>query len=178
MAHVNLDFQDQAYPGVSEMSEESSVFLNKGQTITLETRFGLLSFKGEQAIEFPQGLFGFSNCRSFGLANLPSDPDNQFKILQSLEDQTLSFIVLPQARAKDGLIKIEHLDEALNTLGMIDYEEAAILLIVTIRPQPGGGIRMTCNTQAPVLVDSLNRKAWQVVLSDSRYNVQHSLAGD
>ena len=42
-------------------------------------------------IEFPQGLFGFENCKNFSLTEAEYKP---FCWLQSEDDKTLSFLVV------------------------------------------------------------------------------------
>lgn len=174
MAEVAYDMIQPSYSGVPTMSAdtESVTVPAPDDVITIETRFGLLSFTAAQTLDMPQGLFGFADKRGFGLANLPTDPDSQFKVLQSLDDGTLSFIVLPIAK-DGGLIDAADLDMACDDVGVLP-EQAAFLLIVTIRKLPEG-VKLTCNLQAPLVIDTTARKAYQHVLQDSRYAVQHPL---
>lgn len=174
MAEVAYEMHQSGYAGVPTMSAdaESGTETTPDNVISLETRFGTLTFETAQTLDLPQGLFGFADKRGFGLANLPSDPDSQFKILQSLEDPTLSFIVLP-VPYEGGLVDAADLDVACEEVG-IAKQDAAILLIVTIRKLPDS-VKLTCNLQAPILIDAVNRKAYQHVLQDSRYSVQHPL---
>ncbi|NIR61559.1 MAG: flagellar assembly protein FliW, partial [Gammaproteobacteria bacterium] len=47
----------------------------------------------EDTVVMPQGLLGFAERRRFGLAELPESIGRRFKLLQSLEEPTLCFIV-------------------------------------------------------------------------------------
>ena len=62
---------------------------------TVETRFGTLTFQNASLIRMPRGILGYADQQTFGLANMPDPNLSQFKVLQSMEDAELSFIVLP-----------------------------------------------------------------------------------
>jgi hypothetical protein len=56
----------------------------------------------------------------------------------------------------------------------INPDHLAMLFIVTIRSAgPGGGITMSINHRAPIVIDASNRNARQVVFSNNKYSVQH-----
>ncbi|MBK5925755.1 hypothetical protein, partial [Rhodobaculum claviforme] len=69
----------------------------------MHTRFGTLTIKPEHKLEMPKGPFGFAGYTQFALADVPNQAASQFRILQSLEDASVSFIVLPIA-ADNGWI--------------------------------------------------------------------------
>jgi len=141
--------------------------------ISLSTRFGNFEFDRAQALNMPNGLLGFAGYSEFGLATPPGDGFGQFKILQSLQDADLSFIVLPLP-VDNGLIDREDIEDATASLdGNID--DMAILLIATIRKLPDGS-KLTVNTQAPIMIDAARRQAWQYILHNPKYNIQHELA--
>jgi len=54
-------------------------------------------------------------------------------------------------------------------------EDAVFLLIATLRPKAEGGLDITVNRRAPVLIDTQRMTGRQVVLNDSRYEVQFQL---
>ena len=172
MPELAYRYEDTADQGVAAMSSDAPTTATGEEVTTLETRFGTFSFAAEQVLDLPQGLLGFADKHAYGLAKLPNDTNGQFKVLQCLTDANLSFIVLP-VPFNAGLIDAADLIDACQTLG-ISAENAAILLIVTIRPQPTG-IKLTCNLQAPVILDTERRVGWQHVLHNNRYAVQHPL---
>src|SRR5690554_4772706 len=61
----------------------------------IETRFGQVRVYRNQPIIFPTGMLGMPEKNQFCLTTLPSPKMARFKLLQSLEDDTLSFLTLP-----------------------------------------------------------------------------------
>jgi flagellar assembly factor FliW len=138
----------------------------------IETRFGPLAFGPENRVNMPLGLLGFGNYRRFGLAELPQPELAAFRLLQSLENPKLSFIVHP-VKLGDPRIAREDLEDAALSVG-IDVESAAFLLIVTVRPGPKGS-SITVNLRAPIVVDVKRALARQVVMANSSYSIQQPL---
>ncbi|MGO1117864.1 flagellar assembly protein FliW [Rhodovibrionaceae bacterium A322] len=141
-------------------------------TTVVETRFGVYEFTNANSLFMPQGLLGFSRNKHFGLANLPQAQLDTFKLLQSLEDPQLSFVVTPLME-ESGLIAETDLNDMLDSQG-IDKEDSAFLLLVTMRQTPTG-FDMTVNLRAPIVVDLINRSARQVVLHNADYDLRHAL---
>ena len=147
---------------------------NIPKSITIETRFGEIEFDWDKAIYMPVGLLGFPDHHAFGLANLPDAQLDQFKLLQCLTDMTLSFIVAPYNPESEA-IEAQDLDNAIASLA-IPKEDVSVLLVVTLRPnEQGGGISMSVNLQAPVILDTNRQIAWQSVMPHEKYPVQHQL---
>lgn len=124
-------------------------------------------------VTLPQGLIGFPDFTEFGLINLPDPRMEQFKLLQSVSDPDLSFIVLP-LQMEDSPIDAEDMNKALTELA-IAPEDALILSIVTIR-QDNGQVQITTNLKAPIIVDADSRNGRQYVFSDPKYDIRHALS--
>ena len=143
-------------------------------SITIETRFGEIEFDWDKAVYMPVGLLGFPDHHAFGLANLPDNKLDQFKLLQCLTDPALSFIVAPY-NPESQAIETQDLEHAIASLA-IPKEDVSVLLVVTLRPnEQGGGISMSVNLQAPVILDANRQIAWQFVMPHEKYPVQHQL---
>jgi flagellar assembly factor FliW len=142
------------------------------ERITIETRFGALDFGPENRLMLPVGLLGFSDCRHFGLAQLPQAELAQYRLLQSLDDHSLGFIVTT-LKLDEGIVAREDLEDAALSVG-IPVESAAFLLIVTVRPTPEGS-SVTVNLRAPVVVDINRAVARQVVMANSSYPIQQPI---
>ena len=141
--------------------------------IRISTRFGVMEFPKDQALTLPHGLLGFAGLTLYGLTNIPGTGDSQFKFLQSLEEPNLGFIVLP-VKSGGGVIAEEHLQSAYQEHKVAEAD-SVVLLIVTIRPQVEGGVKLTANAQGPIIVDAVRRMAWQHVMHEGDYAVQHPL---
>jgi flagellar assembly factor FliW len=137
--------------------------------VTVGTRFGDIEFHLENAIYMPRGMLGYADFHDFGLANLPDPSLEQFKLLQSLVEPELSFIVAP-LNPEGDTIETDDIALACEALS-IDVAAAIVLLVVSTR-QIGPTTQISVNLRAPVLVDGNNRKAYQHVLMNNKYPVR------
>lgn len=160
-----------AYNSGHDTADEDWAIMADETPVTIENRFGTFTFAPEQMLVFPQGLIGFNGYRRFGLALMPGDgAANNFRLLQSLDDASLSFIVWPTV-ADDSLLAQEDVETLLESLQM-DRDALVLLHIATIREE-GNGTSMTLNLKAPVVVDSVAQTAVQHVLPGDAYSVRH-----
>lgn len=139
---------------------------------TIETRFGLLSFAEENRVVMPSGPLGFADKHKFVLGDLPPPANPCFKVLQSEEDNDLSFIVTP-LKPEDGCIELADLEDVAMSAS-ISWEDAAFLLIVTVRPTDDGA-KITVNLRAPLVVDVKAGLARQIVMTNGNYPIQQPL---
>jgi flagellar assembly factor FliW len=139
---------------------------------TLGTRFGPVRIEAGREIAFPVGLLGFPGHKRYVLSGLPDRP-GAFKLLQAADDPDLGFLVLPLERER-GPIARDDLDAACAPLAIAGAALAA-LGIVTLRPESAGVIA-TINLKAPLLIDTVRRRGWQVVLPSDGYDLRHPLA--
>lgn len=144
-----------------------------GETV-VETRFGVYSFDETNTLEFPVGLLGFHGRQRFGLGNLPQPELVAFKLMQSLDEPSLSFIVTLLDPAS-GLITQADLEAACRSAGLA-FEEATFLLMVTLRQGPTG-LEMTANLRAPLIVDLKRHLGRQIVMQNPDYPIRHHLGG-
>ena len=141
-----------------------------GNEVILDTRFGTIAFDRERTIHFASGLLGFGDRQNFALAELPQERLAEFRLLQSLDDQNLGFIVLPLDPAS-GPIAAGDLEDASSALE-IRRVDAVFLLMVTVRNEGEKGISLTCNLRAPLIIDSRRRIGRQIVLGNSDYAIR------
>jgi len=142
------------------------------KTTTVKTRFGVIEFDLNQALTFPKGIPGFAGYNSFGLAMIPSETQSSFMLLQALEPDDLSFIVLPYEPSA-GLIDAKDIEAALQSLN-VTAENCAIMLIATFR-RTGNSFETSVNMRAPIFIDTASRQAWQYIMPNDRYEVRHTL---
>ena len=145
------------------------------ETVIVETRFGTYEFAPQETITMPNGLIGFGDQRLFGLGNLPAPVPADFKLLQSLDDVPISFIVMA-ASVEEAPVAAADLDEAC-AAGGFARDDVAVLFLCTIRPKDDGdGVDMWVNLRAPILFDLEARRGRQHVLSNSEYSMHHPLS--
>jgi len=156
------------------MDPEKATDKTVPESVVVETRFGNIEFSWDKGIYMPIGLLGFPDHHVFGLANIPNTNLDQFKLYQSLTDANLSFIVAPY-NMNSQMIDQKDIDLALSSLA-IEAKNLAVLMVVTVRSAPDGkGITMSTNLRAPVFIDTERQIAWQHIIPNDKYSVQHDL---
>ena len=144
------------------------------ETVVVETRFGTYEFAPNETVMMPHGLIGFAEQQLFGLGNLPAPLPEDFKLLQSLGEPPISFIVVPLS-SDEAPIEAADLDAACAATGFV-RDEVHVMFLCTIRPRDNGeGIDMWANIRAPILFDLEAREARQYVLPNSRYPLRQPL---
>ena len=144
------------------------------ETVVVETRFGTYEFTPAQTVVMPHGLIGFADHQVFGLANLPAPVPEAFKLLQSLGEPPISFVVMPLS-SDEAPIEAPDLDQACAATGFV-RDQIHVMFLCTIRPKADGeGIDMWANIRAPILFDLEARRARQYVLPNGRYSMRQPL---
>ncbi len=144
------------------------------ETVVVETRFGTYEFAPTQTVVMPRGLIGFADQQLFGLANLPAPVPEDFKLLQSLGEPPISFVVMPMS-SDEAPIEAADLDQACAVTGFV-RGEIHVMFLCSIRPKDdGAGIDMWANLRAPILFDLEAQRARQYVLPNGRYSMRQPL---
>lgn len=139
----------------------------------VDTRFGKVTISRANPIIFPSGLLGMPDKVEYALTGFPSEKFERFKLLQSLDDLSLSFITLP-VEVNNGIIAREDLMQAAGDLA-IPEEHLGVLLIVSVHREVNG-VRLSVNARAPVLMHATKRAAYQYVFASSKYNIRHMIS--
>jgi len=146
------------------MSEEAGA---KVPTTTIHSsRFGDLEVPADSIIEFPSGLIGFPGARKFVMF----DHKPPFSWLHSADDSNLAFVVVDGFEfAPEFVLKPPVGDKEID---LLDSDEYAILVIVTVRPDPR---QTTANLKAPLFVNLKNRKGIQIIYDNPKFSTRFSL---
>lgn len=112
-------------------------------------------------IEMVRPMPGFPDRRTFALVELD---EGVLFALRSVEDPDLRFLVVaPAPFFPDYAPEVD--DDTVAALGLASADEALVLLVLTA----GESLQSTtANLVAPVVVNTTNRKAAQLILDDSR----------
>ena len=134
--------------------------------------FGQVSYESNETIHIINGLIGFESYTEY--LPIPFHEDNDSLIsLQSLEDETLSFILMnPFGIYPDYAPSISRQD--MDELKAKSAEDISYYVISVIRDSVA---ESTVNLKAPLIVNALNRQAKQVILEQSEYTFRHILPG-
>ena len=118
---------------------------------------------------FENGLYGFEHLRRFVFINRSKNPDNPFKLMISLDNSNISFVVVsPFEICKDYEIDIEDLE--LNKIGVAQSSDIIVLSIVTLSKE-----NISLNLKSPIILSLATNKAKQIILKDDRYDTKHTI---
>lgn len=131
--------------------------------------FDEITIEEKDILRFGQGIPGFLEEKQFVL--LPLTEDQVYFVLQSVKTPELAFVVTnPFLFFKDYDFV---LDEAtVEQLNIEKPEDVAVYSILTLQDPFE---KTTANLQAPVVVNTKNNQAKQVILNDEKYKTKHSL---
>jgi len=146
---------------------------DNSKKIVIESRFGPVSINTDQSIFFPHGLIGLDHNLHFAMSDIPSRNLGGLKLLQNLNDATLSFVVLP-LNLENALIEKQDLVEACSILN-INQENLLTLLIVCVHRTPEGS-KVTANLRAPVIIDVKDKMGIQYVFPHNKYDVSYEIS--
>lgn len=133
------------------------------------TQLGDIEINEKEIIDFPHGLPGFPDEKSFVL--LPYQAESPFGYLQSVVEPKLTFLVVdPFSFFKDYEFQLH--DDIIHGLELVTPEIVQILNIVSV---PGKAEDMTTNLLAPIVLNTQTNTAVQVILEKTSYTTRHRL---
>ena len=130
----------------------------------VQTKLGDIQYTNDDVFYFNDGLVGFPNKVRFTLTDVPGVPENQrYGMLQSLDDNNLSFIVhypvLDDAQQNSILSTVQTI---ANDHSISKDEIGFAFLVITDREETGqASVKFV--TDAPLIFISKTQEAWQMV---------------
>ncbi len=130
-------------------------------------RFGELDVPNDKLITMARPLLGFEKLKSFCM--IESDDMAPFLWLQSTDDPEVAFIIVnPRLFYPDYKIEVNRAEVA--ELSIDDVHKVETYVIVTI---PTESTKVSVNLQGPILVNTENNLARQLVMVNSEYGIKH-----
>ncbi|WP_027339045.1 flagellar assembly protein FliW [Halonatronum saccharophilum] len=130
--------------------------------------FGDIEIEEDKVIIFEKPILGFEEYNKFTI--IDSLDDQVFYWLQSIEEPDLAFIMVnPNSFVDDYKV---NLTESIQKKLSIDKVEDGILYTLVVVEDEGARIRT--NLKAPIIINTKNRRAAQIVL-ESDYPTRHYL---
>ncbi|WP_404427555.1 flagellar assembly protein FliW [Ureibacillus chungkukjangi] len=131
---------------------------------------GEIEVQSSEIITFTHGIPGFEEETNFVL--LPIEEKSMFQILQSVKTEGLAFILTtPFEIIADYNFD---LDEATIKALKIDNEnDVAVFTIVSLKDTLANS---TVNLKAPIILNTTNRQAKQVILDNGKFSIRHKLS--
>ena len=133
-------------------------------------RFGEVEIAEDKVVHFADGIPAFEDEHEFII--VPYDDESPYVFLQSLTTPDLAFLMtMPFVFFPDYEFELD--DENQEKLDLHNQEDMLIYTLITVN---GGVVQdMTANLMAPVVVNTANMQARQIVLDRSSYTTKHRL---
>lgn len=136
----------------------------------IKTKYhGELEIQMEDIIHFERGIPGFLDEKEFVI--LPLSKNQIFSVMQSVITPLLAFVITnPFHFFQDYDFKLE--DLAIEELELQSEKEVQLFSILTCA-EPFENT--TANLQAPVVINTSNKRAKQVILNNTIYITKHRI---
>ncbi|KAA9022053.1 flagellar assembly protein FliW [Niallia endozanthoxylica] len=130
---------------------------------------GEMNINEEEILRFEKGIPGFPNETRFVL--IPLTDDGLFQVLQSTVNEEIAFITTdPFFYKKDYDFVVD--DAIVESLGIEQEKDVKVFVIITPK-EPFN--QSTANLQAPIVINTTNNKARQIILNNTNYLTKHPL---
>lgn len=149
------------------------IMINQDEKLVYQTQYGEIELQGDKLISFADGIIGFSHCTVFGLAKHPGASDSPILIMQCVNDSNVNFAVVDYKSLNFEYNKADYA-EAIKAAG-VKAKDAILLLIIRGIENGDGAKSVLVNTKAPVVLDTENKIAKQVILNSKELSTQHEL---
>jgi flagellar assembly factor FliW len=148
--------------------------MEAGSMIKINTsRFGELEIDEKRVVHFKDGIPAFEDEKEFVI--LPYEEETPYYFMQSMKSPDLAFLItVPFLFFPKYTFEID--DE---TVAELDINEKDKVLYYTLITIPNYSIRyMTTNLLAPVVINTKNMQAKQIVLEKTNYTTKERLFPD
>lgn len=136
------------------------------------TRFGNVEIDDKKIITFRKGILGFPDLHEYAI--LDSNDKSPLKWLQAIKDPAVAFVITdPLIFIPDYKIDVYRSD--IEDIGVEKLEDVLNFVIVTVPRNPK---KMTANLKGPILINTKNNEAKQLVLDDPKYDLRYRLLAD
>jgi flagellar assembly factor FliW len=130
---------------------------------------GDIEIDNQQTLTFNQGIPGFLEETEFVILPLPEA--EAFQVLQSIQTKELAFIITdPFQFFLDYDFQLEL--QEIEKLQLQQAEDAAVYVLLTMSDSVEN---ITANLQAPVIINTKQQLAKQVILMNTAYETKHRL---
>ena len=132
-------------------------------------RFGQIEISTDEIIQIPSGILGFPEDHNFCLVD--AGDDTLILWLQSLSNPHLAFPVLePKIFKPEYVVRLSAAE--LRELKLGSIKDASVFTILTI---PSPMTEMTANLKAPVVINTKQKIAKQVVLQENDQPIKYPM---
>jgi flagellar assembly factor FliW len=135
----------------------------------MTARFGEISFKETEVLNFPKGILGFSQLTRYVI--LERKEIAPFKWIQSVEDPNVAFVIMNPVQFFPNF-KLEINEKELEELNYTNSRDLIVYVIVNI---PQDVSLASADLLGPLVINTKKRLAKQAVMPESPYTTRHYL---
>lgn len=129
---------------------------------------GKIQYEAVEVITFKKGIPGCEEYKTYVIKEIE---ESSFKILQSLENNELAFIIIsPFDVVEDYEIKLS--EEIIKNIQIDNREDVAIYSIVNVSSKAEN---ITANLRAPLIFNIKERFGEQLIVDKDGYKIKHPL---
>lgn len=140
----------------------------------VETKnFGKIEIEEDNIICFEEGIPGFEDIHKYGIIN-NEDSESPFCWIQSIEKPELAFALVNPFLIKSDY-EFDLNEENVSALGIEEASQVAVYAIVVV---PEDIKKISMNLKAPIIVNTHNKKAAQIILNSDKYTVRHFIVDE
>ena len=141
--------------------------------MTIQTDYGVVEYKQEDLVIFPDGLFGFPKLTRYLLLRLNEEEDDDSMLLfQSVERPEVAFVLInPTCLLPDYTPSLT--PEELAFLEVEDSGELSYFVICVIHDNY---LDNTVNLKCPLSINPTTRIGMQIIMEQSPYGFRHKLS--
>lgn len=141
--------------------------------LTLDTKdYGLVEYEESDLLDFPDGIFGFTELKKYIPLVLDENEDNTILLLQSIENPDIAFVVLNPFTLDPDYNPILTPEE-LSYLGVNSENDLSYYVISVLH---NDYLKTTVNMKAPIVINPDRRIGIRVILSNTDYEFRKPLS--
>jgi flagellar assembly factor FliW len=130
-------------------------------------RLGQLEVPDDKVIQTEKPVLGFEHLRRYCLVDV--EELRPFMWFQAVDDPTVAFLIVnPKVFYPDYRIEVN--SKEIAELQVRQVEAVETYVIVTVPDDPN---EMSVNLQGPILINTENNRAKQLILVNSEYRIVH-----
>ena len=143
-----------------------------GDVIVTSTRFGTLDVPDDRVIDFGPGLLGFPEGQRYIVVEIEDDDD--YFWIQSVELSEIAFLCI---RPWDFFpeYELDVPDDIQEQIALHDPADSEVFLLLTTFHEDDELVDITANLLGPIVLNTSNLQARQVVLNNSEYSTREPL---
>lgn len=120
-------------------------------------------------LHFNKGLLGLEQYNDFNLKDI--EENEFFKLLESKDDSNLSLALLSPFEVEEDYT-FELNEQTIDDLKIESESDILVFTTVTINSDMR---KTTTNLRAPIIINTKNSLAEQIILNDEKYQIKHPI---